>query len=310
VNPLVSAVIPTRNRPELVCRAVRSVSNQTYTNLEIVVVVDGPDAATVIALEALGEPRLRVVELRENVGGSEARNVGVREARGKWIAFLDDDDEWLPEKIKKQIEKALQAGCALMFVGCQFITRDRYGDRIRPLKVYDPSRKFSEYLFCRDSLRIGTGYMQTSTWLVSKPLAAMTQFTPGLKRNQDSDWMLRAMTVPGAEFRLVVEPLTIFHSEEEVARISQKVDWRFHYEWAMLNRAYFTDHALAFFLCTFCAEDAAKQRKRLKAIAQIVPVIFRSKSFPIRSLFCLFYYSLIPEWLGKSFAVWRQKTKN
>jgi glycosyltransferase involved in cell wall biosynthesis len=307
VNPLVSAIIPTRNRPEIVCRAVRSVLAQTYTNLEVIVVVDGPDPATVSALEALHTSQLRIIALDSNVGGSEARNIGIRASRGKWVALLDDDDEWLPLKIEQQVRQALEVDCALVFVGCQFIARDRFGDRIRPHKAYDPARSFSDYLFCRDSLRVGTGYMQTSTWLISSPLAKAVPFTPGLKRNQDSDWMLHAMAVPGAQFRLVSEPLTIFHSEEEIGRISKKPDWMFQYTWGVSNRAYFSNDAFAFFLCTICAEDAAKQKKRLTALVQILRVICHDKSFSLRCLFCLFYYLCIPECVGKGLGVWRQR---
>ena len=70
--PLVSAIIPTRNRPELAVRAVRSALAQTYTNIEVVVVIDGPDAASQSALAAITDSRLHVVALDSNVGGSEA----------------------------------------------------------------------------------------------------------------------------------------------------------------------------------------------------------------------------------------------
>src|ERR1700758_1632604 len=98
-QPLVSAVIPTRNRPDLVCRAVRSALAQTYPNIEVIVVIDGPDPVSFASLEVLGDPRIRIIALKESVGGSEARNTGAREAKGSYIALLDDDDEWLPEKI-------------------------------------------------------------------------------------------------------------------------------------------------------------------------------------------------------------------
>src|ERR1700722_9840673 len=101
--PLITVVIPTRGRADLVVRAVRSAVGQTYPNVEVVVVVDGPDANTKETLEALEEQALRVISLTANVGGSEARNIGVREARGSWIAMLDDDDQWLPEKLAKQM---------------------------------------------------------------------------------------------------------------------------------------------------------------------------------------------------------------
>ena len=108
-TPFVSAVIPTRNRHQLVLRAVHSVLTQTYENLEAIVVIDGPDSVTRSALGAIVDPRLRVVELEHSVGGSDARNRGVREARGEWVALLDDDDEWLPSKIEKQVDVAVHS---------------------------------------------------------------------------------------------------------------------------------------------------------------------------------------------------------
>src|ERR1700761_8993743 len=123
MNRKVSAVIPTRNRPALVCRAVQSVLRQTHQDIEAVIVIDGPDAESKAALEALGDPRVRVVALAENVGGSEARNVGAREAHGEWIALLDDDDEWLPDKIEKQIALAETLRGPRIMVACKYVDR-------------------------------------------------------------------------------------------------------------------------------------------------------------------------------------------
>src|SRR4051812_31292709 len=86
-EPLVTAVIPTRNRPELVTRAVRSALAQTYPRMEVVVVIDGPDAVTSSALELIHDERLRVISLPQPVGGAEARNVGVQAAQGEWIGL-------------------------------------------------------------------------------------------------------------------------------------------------------------------------------------------------------------------------------
>ena len=103
---IVSAVIPTRHRPDLVCRAVRSVLAQTMASLECIVVIDGPDFVTEQALGKIEDARLRVIPLEGNVGGCEARNIGAREARGLWVGLLDDDDEWLPEKLARQLAAA------------------------------------------------------------------------------------------------------------------------------------------------------------------------------------------------------------
>jgi glycosyltransferase involved in cell wall biosynthesis len=92
---IVSAVIPTRGRPELLRRAVRSALAQTLREIEVVVVIDGEDSVTRLAMKewAQQDARVHVVALDVSVGGSDARNRGVDAASGEWIAFLDDDDE-------------------------------------------------------------------------------------------------------------------------------------------------------------------------------------------------------------------------
>src|SRR5215216_5981079 len=104
--PEVTVVIPTRFRPELVTRAVGSVLAQTFADFEVVVVVDGPDDATRAALAGLGDDRVRVIVLPAKGGAPNARNVGAGAARGRWTALLDDDDEWLPEKLAVQLKLA------------------------------------------------------------------------------------------------------------------------------------------------------------------------------------------------------------
>ncbi|TMM39790.1 MAG: glycosyltransferase family 2 protein [Actinobacteria bacterium] len=96
-GPRVSVVIPTRLRPALVPRAVCSALAQALTDIEVVVVIDGPDPDTREVLAAIADPRLRIVELERSGGAPAARNVGVDHARAAWTALLDDDDEWLPE---------------------------------------------------------------------------------------------------------------------------------------------------------------------------------------------------------------------
>lgn len=105
-NPLVSAVITAHNRKDLVQNAIESVQKQTYQNMEIIVVDDASLDGTPELLEPLsraGQFQYIYIPKEESKGGNHARNVGILAARGKYIAFLDDDDEWLPEKTEKQI---------------------------------------------------------------------------------------------------------------------------------------------------------------------------------------------------------------
>ncbi|HVN87181.1 MAG TPA: glycosyltransferase [Candidatus Binatia bacterium] len=98
--PSISVIIPTFNRRDLVCEAVESVLAQRDADLELIVVDDGSTDETDAALARFGD-RLRCVR-QDNRGVSAARNAGVRHARGKWIAFLDSDDLWLPDKLAVQ----------------------------------------------------------------------------------------------------------------------------------------------------------------------------------------------------------------
>jgi glycosyltransferase involved in cell wall biosynthesis len=99
--PLVSVIIPTYNRADLVRQAVASVAAQTYRDFEIVVVDDGGTDGTYEVLSANRELRVRRHPSRRGV--SAARNTGIAAARGEWLAFLDSDDLWLPDKLARQM---------------------------------------------------------------------------------------------------------------------------------------------------------------------------------------------------------------
>ena len=103
-------VIPTHNRRELLIQAVASVRSQTMSDLEIVVVDDGSTDDTMSALSSISDLRLSVIHLSEARGVSHARNRGIRAATGQWIAFLDDDDLWSPEKLARQLQAARETG--------------------------------------------------------------------------------------------------------------------------------------------------------------------------------------------------------
>ncbi len=91
-HPQLSIIIPTHNRPHLLPLAVQSAFNQTYQDLEVVVV----DDASSEPVQLPEDPRLRVIRLEPGVGGAGARNVGTQAARGRWVTYLDDDDRLLP----------------------------------------------------------------------------------------------------------------------------------------------------------------------------------------------------------------------
>ena len=114
MNSLVSAIITTHNRQDLMVRAVKSVLSQTYKNLELIVVDDASDKR---ADELLKEFDLQYIYIpkEKSKGGNHARNTGILAAKGKYIAFLDDDDYWLPMKIEEQMAVMEEKQCELVF---------------------------------------------------------------------------------------------------------------------------------------------------------------------------------------------------
>lgn len=101
MNKLVSAIIPTYNREKTICRAIDSILNQSYKNIEIIIVDDGSTDDTLKLLKKYGST-IRVVN-QCHKGANAARNRGIKEAKGEYIAFLDSDDEWLPQKTYMQL---------------------------------------------------------------------------------------------------------------------------------------------------------------------------------------------------------------
>jgi glycosyltransferase involved in cell wall biosynthesis len=258
-NNLVTAVIPTRNRPELLMRAIASVLAQTCEQIEIVVVIDGPDAASEAALRAKANERLRVIALPESVGGSDARNIGVQNVTTEWIAFLDDDDEWLPSKIEKQLAVALPAAEPYPVISGQLVAKSPYGDFVWPRRFPEESEPISEYLFNRKTFFRGEGQLQTSMLLTRKSLMKKVPFTSGLRKHQDFDWYLRVSQMPGAQFRFVPEPLVNLYLEESRDSITARPDWKFSLDWLRANRNRMTQRAYAGFVSTQLAPEASQQ---------------------------------------------------
>ena len=102
--PLVSVIIPTLNRPDFLRAALQSVLGQTVGDFEILVVDDGSTIDPRPVLAALDDGRIRYFRHDSNRGEAAARNTGIRNARGTYVAFLDDDDEWLPDKLRLQLD--------------------------------------------------------------------------------------------------------------------------------------------------------------------------------------------------------------
>jgi len=227
-EPLISVVIPTINRPQLVARAVDNARRQGLREIEVIVVVDGPDEETLGALRPIDDPRLRVLPLRENVGVGGARHAGAYAARGRWIALLDDDDEWMPKKLEIQLETARCSRHRLPIITCRVIAVSQHGEVVRPQRCLTQGEALSEYLFCKTRLLGGEGLILPSTVLAPRDLLGQIRFRYRGAPFEGSDWLLRAVQHEGVgvEFVPTCEPLALWRCEDTRTRMSVTGNWR------------------------------------------------------------------------------------
>lgn len=260
-RPEVSVVIPTRGRPELLLRAVRSVLDQTMANLECIIVVDGPEAATTAAIATLEDDRVRSFILAVRSGASAARNAGARSSRAKWVAFLDDDDEWFPSKLARQHSAAEASRFRWPIVACQMAWGARRG-MVAPRKTPRADESLSDFLFQRRGLLSGDGTILTSSIFASRDLLLRVGFDEHLKQYQDADWLLRAGSIESVGLEVVPEPLGIWHADSDRVRISHGGSWEQSLSW--ITRSYRAGlvgrEAFASFIMTHCAVQAARAR--------------------------------------------------
>ncbi|HEX2416561.1 MAG TPA: glycosyltransferase family 2 protein [Micromonosporaceae bacterium] len=259
-NPEISVVIPTRNRPGLVTRAVRSALDQTFRDIEVVVVVDGPDDATSAALAAISDCRLRVVLSHRPQGAPGARNWGIREARGKWVALLDDDDEWHPDKLAVQWELARRSPVANPIVISRLVMRTPRADLVLPRRLPGPDEALCEYFTVRRGLFHGDGFIQTSTIMAPTALLRRVGFTPGLPRCQELDWALRALEYEGVDLVIAPEALVRWHADEDRERISSSLPYQKMLEWLRSSRSRLTPRAYAALAMSVISSIAAPSR--------------------------------------------------
>jgi glycosyltransferase involved in cell wall biosynthesis len=260
-EPLVSAVIPTFRRPELVLRAVFSALAQTLEAIEVIVVVDGGDDATVESLGRIDDDRLRIVVPGRHLGNAGARNAGIAEARSRWIAFLDDDDLWMPGKLAAQLRTAERSSNRHPIVSCCMIGRNELRDFRWPRRFPRPGEVPSEYLFTRSTPFAGDAAVQTSTLFAGRELLQLVPFAPAVRRYVDLDWLLRVSAVDGVGLEFVAErePLSVWNMEEQArARISNRADGAYAVAWARERRGLFTPRSYAAFLLTLASATAAR----------------------------------------------------
>lgn len=165
--PLVSVITANYNCEKFVSTTIESVQKQTMTNWEMIIVDDlSTDKSTDVIHQYLNDPRIKLIRLEKNQGPAVARNIAISTAAGRFIAFLDSDDQWAPEKLELQIPFMIEKDIALSFT--EYFKMDEKGLIIsevieRPDRVNYKTMLNSNYIPCLtaiyDSQKIGKVYM-------------------------------------------------------------------------------------------------------------------------------------------------------
>lgn len=130
---LVSVIIPTFNRPSLLDRAIKSAINQTYKNLEIIIIDDGSTEDIKKVVDSFHDNRITFLRHDTNKGVAAARNTGIKHSKGEYVAFLDSDDEWFERKIELQLSDLKRKGEEYLASYCK---RESYDDEMEKMVKY------------------------------------------------------------------------------------------------------------------------------------------------------------------------------
>lgn len=211
--PVVSVIIPTYNRAHLVRRAIHSVLAQTFTDFELIIVDDASPDNTRDVIASFQDARIRYTPLIKNSGLSIARNSGIAVAQGAYIAFLDDDDEWLPEKLSKQVQafetKDPQVGACYTWIKSVHETNQRE-------QIIAPT--YEGFIF--EDLLYSCFANVSSLMVKAECLQKLGAFDSTFRGCEDWDLLLRLARE--YQFAVVPEVLSIYWNHDSSDRLTNK----------------------------------------------------------------------------------------
>ncbi len=211
-RPRVSVIVPTFNRARLLPRSIRSVLNQTFEDFELLVIDDGSTDDTADVLASMSDPRLRHLRQPDNAGVAHARNRGLREARGRFIAFLDSDDAWHAPKLQRQIDhfETLDDDVGLAISGFETVKSDGRVD------VWQPTQRGDLY----NDLLVDNVLSGASSTLMMRrsAIASAGFFDPSLPAAEDWEYWIRIARSMHVDS--LPDVLATYHDEESVDRRS------------------------------------------------------------------------------------------
>lgn len=255
-EPAVSVVIPAYNRAALIGRALDSVLRQTCGDLEVIVVDDASTDNTGEVVGAIADARIHYIRCDRNAGASAARNTGIAAARGRFVAFLDSDDVWMPDKLEAQLA-AVQASERPESVVCytQVIVDTGTTKAVMPVSAKRADEPVADYVLG------DRGLIHTSSLMLPRALAQGTLFPIDQPKHEDWDLFLR-LERQGVNWQFIERPLAIWHNEPREGRLTN-LTHDVSLTWLETHRSALSRRAISGFMVKEVAAPlaAAEQRR-------------------------------------------------
>jgi glycosyltransferase involved in cell wall biosynthesis len=222
--PTFSVVIPVYNRAHLIEVALDSLLKQSFADFECLIIDDGSTDGEQLRLlvESRYDWRFRYYRF-DNAGASIARNRGIDLAIGRYIAFLDSDDQFLPSKLERVAERLRRKPADIYFAKTQAVRGDGAA-AIRPSRPPAADERLDEYLFC------ALEPIQTSTIVLRTDIAKRHPFMPGLKKYEEAVFLLR-LVEQGCSIDFIPETLTIWNDDVPAGRLGHRRELENMKEW-------------------------------------------------------------------------------
>lgn len=257
MSPRFSVVIPTYNRSRSILPTLDSCFKQSFDNFEVIVVDDGSTDDSLQVLSDVADTRLKVIS-QNNAGPAAARNLGMQQAEGKYIAFLDSDDQWYPGFLEAANEMLDEHGDVLLY-GQIIVDRgvDRYW--VKPDRALDAEESIYDFLY------VHGGFIQTSTMVVPAFLTSKVQWNESVTFGDNDQYAIDCWRT-GIEFIMMPKPYTFYADIISPDALSQlpiyagcSEKYTNFFTWMATQRPHMSDMAWAGFRARFESVNVARQ---------------------------------------------------
>lgn len=291
-KPMVSVIITSMGN-EVLKKSIKSVLNQTYSNIEIIVVVDD---AILFDDEIL--KNVRIISAKQAHNANASRNIGILAARGDCIALLDDDDLWHPEKINSQVERMQQFdrgdGEYYFSYGQTELVRNGVSRRgAYPKKGIKKDEGILNYFFGPSK-----GFIQSSSFFGDSQLFRTNMFNEKIIKHQDWDWLINVQKIPGVIIDFIPQVLTYYTVNSIGTSVGTKQRWKYSEKWFNNYEDTVTNSTKSNFyskviLSSVLNDRSLSEDKKQHELKRILKIISVKHLFTyLRSLIKILIYSL------------------